>query len=99
MMSSRKSLHTRWLSPRESSHASGLTTSIALDDRTLNLAIEFAEPQFEMRPLGICVKALQHSVCGAGSDHASDLSETDYADAAKVLGCIDCNGIRVEEAG
>jgi hypothetical protein len=42
------------------------------------------------------VKALQHLVYGAGSYHASDLSETNYAEAAKVLGC---NGIRVEEPG
>lgn len=42
------------------------------------------------------VKALQHLVYGVGSYHASDLAETNYADAAKVLGC---NGIRVEEPG
>jgi acetolactate synthase-1/2/3 large subunit len=42
------------------------------------------------------VKALQHPVYGAGSYHASDLAETDYAAAAKVLGC---NGIRVDEPG
>jgi acetolactate synthase-1/2/3 large subunit len=42
------------------------------------------------------VKALQHLVYGAGSYHASDLSETNYAEAAKILGC---NGIRVEEPG
>jgi len=42
------------------------------------------------------VKALQHLVYGAGSYHASDLAETNYAEAAKVLGC---NGIRVEEPG
>jgi acetolactate synthase-1/2/3 large subunit len=42
------------------------------------------------------VKALQHLVYGAGSYHASDLAETDYAAAAKVLGC---NGIRVDEPG
>jgi acetolactate synthase-1/2/3 large subunit len=42
------------------------------------------------------VKALQHLVYGAGSYHASDLAETNYAEAARVLGC---NGIRVEEPG
>jgi acetolactate synthase I/II/III large subunit len=42
------------------------------------------------------VKALQHLVYGAGSYHASDLAETDYAAAAKVLGC---NRIRVDEPG
>ncbi len=42
------------------------------------------------------VKALQHLVYGPGSYHASDLAETNYAEAAKVLGC---NGIRVEEPG
>jgi acetolactate synthase-1/2/3 large subunit len=42
------------------------------------------------------VKALQHLVYGAGAYHASDLAETNYAEAAKVLGC---NGIRVEEPG
>lgn len=42
------------------------------------------------------VKALQHLVYGADSYHASDLAETNYADAAKILGC---NGIRVEEPG
>jgi acetolactate synthase-1/2/3 large subunit len=40
------------------------------------------------------VKALQHLVYGVGSYHASDLAETNYAEAAKVLGC---NGIRVEQ--
>jgi acetolactate synthase-1/2/3 large subunit len=40
------------------------------------------------------VKALQHLVYGAGNYHASDLAETDYAAAARVLGC---NGIRVEK--
>lgn len=40
------------------------------------------------------MKVLQHLVYGAGSYHASDLAETDYAAAAKVLGC---DGIRVEE--
>ena len=39
------------------------------------------------------VKALQHLVYGPGSYHASDLAETNYADAARALGC---NGIRVE---
>lgn len=42
------------------------------------------------------VKALQHLVYGAGNYHASDLAETDYAAAARVLGC---NGIRVEQPG
>ena len=37
------------------------------------------------------MKVLQHLVYGACSYHASDLAETDYAAAAKVL------GIRVEE--
>jgi acetolactate synthase-1/2/3 large subunit len=40
------------------------------------------------------VKALQHLVYGPGSYHASDLAETNYADAARALGC---NGIRVEQ--
>ena len=40
------------------------------------------------------VKALQHLVYGPGSYHASDLAETNYADAARALGC---NGIRVEK--
>jgi acetolactate synthase-1/2/3 large subunit len=39
------------------------------------------------------VKALQHLVYGPGSYHASDLAETNYAEAARALGC---NGIRVE---
>jgi acetolactate synthase I/II/III large subunit len=39
------------------------------------------------------VKALQHLVYGPGSYHASDLAETDYAAAARALGC---HGIRVE---
>jgi acetolactate synthase-1/2/3 large subunit len=39
------------------------------------------------------VKALQHLVYGPGSYHASDLAETDYAAAARALGC---NGFRVE---
>ncbi|MCK1429173.1 thiamine pyrophosphate-binding protein [Bradyrhizobium sp. 87] len=42
------------------------------------------------------VKALQHLMYGAGSYHASDLSETNYAKAAEALGCA---GIRVEEPG
>jgi acetolactate synthase I/II/III large subunit len=42
------------------------------------------------------VKALQHLVYGAGSYHASDLAETNYAEAATVLGC---NGVRVEQPG
>lgn len=42
------------------------------------------------------VKALQHLVYGAGAYHASDLAETNYADAAKALGC---NGLRVENPG
>ena len=40
------------------------------------------------------VKALQHFVYGAGSYHASDLSETDYAAVATALGCT---AIRVED--
>ena len=39
------------------------------------------------------VKALQHLMYGAGSYQSSDLAETNYANAAKALGC---NGIRVE---
>ncbi len=42
------------------------------------------------------VKALQHLVYGPGSYHASDLAETDYAVAAKALGC---HGVRVEHPG
>jgi acetolactate synthase-1/2/3 large subunit len=42
------------------------------------------------------VKALQHLVYGPGSYHASDLAETNYAEAARALGC---NGIRVEHPG
>jgi acetolactate synthase-1/2/3 large subunit len=42
------------------------------------------------------VKALQHLMYGAGSYHASDLAETDYAQAAEALGC---RGIRVEQPG
>jgi len=40
------------------------------------------------------VKALQHLVYGPGSYHASDLSETNYADVARALGCT---GLRVEQ--
>ena len=39
------------------------------------------------------VKALQHLMYGPGSYHASDLAETNYAEAARALGC---RGIRVE---
>ena len=39
------------------------------------------------------VKALQHLMYGAGAYQSSDLVETDYAAAARALGC---NGIRVE---
>jgi acetolactate synthase I/II/III large subunit len=39
------------------------------------------------------VKALQHLMYGAGAYHASDLSETNYANVAEALGC---RGIRVE---
>jgi len=39
------------------------------------------------------VKALQHLMYGAGSYHASDLAETDYAKVAQALGCA---GLRVE---
>lgn len=42
------------------------------------------------------VKALQHLMYGAGSYHASDLAETNYAEVARALGCT---GIRVEEPG
>ncbi|KAF0122870.1 MAG: ilvB [Xanthobacteraceae bacterium] len=42
------------------------------------------------------VKALQHLVYGPGAYHASDLAETNYAVAAKALGC---HGVRVEEPG
>lgn len=42
------------------------------------------------------VKALQHLMYGAGSYHASDLAETNYARAAEALGCA---GIRVEQPG
>jgi acetolactate synthase-1/2/3 large subunit len=40
------------------------------------------------------VKALQHLMYGAGSYHASDLAETNYAQVAQALGCT---GIRVED--
>ena len=40
------------------------------------------------------VKALQHLMYGAGSYHASDLAETNYAHVAQALGCT---GIRVED--
>lgn len=40
------------------------------------------------------VKALQHLMYGAGSYHASDLCETDYAAIATAMGCL---GIRVED--
>lgn len=39
------------------------------------------------------VKALQHLMYGEGAYQSSDLAETDYAAAARALGC---NGIRVE---
>ena len=39
------------------------------------------------------VKALQHNLYGAGSYQSSDLSETDYANVARELGC---QGIRVD---
>ena len=39
------------------------------------------------------VKALQHLVYGPGSYHASDLSETNYAQVAQAMGC---KGIRIE---
>lgn len=39
------------------------------------------------------VKALQHLMYGAGAYHASDLSETNYAEVAAAMGC---HGIRVE---
>ena len=42
------------------------------------------------------VKALQHLMYGAGAYQSSDLAETDYAAAARALGC---NGIRVEQPG
>lgn len=40
------------------------------------------------------VKALQHLMYGEGSYQSSDLVETNYADAARALGC---HGIRVEK--
>jgi acetolactate synthase-1/2/3 large subunit len=40
------------------------------------------------------VKALQHSVFGAGSYQSSDLTELDYASIAKAMGC---HGIRVTD--
>lgn len=40
------------------------------------------------------VKALQHLMYGAGSYHASDLAETNYAEVAEALGVT---GIRVED--
>ena len=40
------------------------------------------------------VKALQHSVYGAGNYQSSDLSELNYADIANAMGCL---GIRVED--
>src|SRR5690606_39023338 len=42
------------------------------------------------------VKALQHLMYGEGAYQSSDLAETDYAAAARALGC---NGIRVEVPG
>jgi acetolactate synthase-1/2/3 large subunit len=39
------------------------------------------------------VKALQHLMYGAGSYHASDLAETDYAKVAEAMGC---HGVRVD---
>lgn len=42
------------------------------------------------------VKALQHLMYGPGAYHASDLAETNYAEAAQALGC---NGIRVTQPG
>ena len=40
------------------------------------------------------VKALQHSVYGAGNYQSSDLHEMNYADIANNMGCL---GIRVED--
>jgi acetolactate synthase-1/2/3 large subunit len=40
------------------------------------------------------VKALQHSMYGAGSYQSSDLHELDYAEVGRALGCM---GIRVED--
>ncbi len=42
------------------------------------------------------VKALQHSMFGAGNYQSSDLVELDYAAIARAMGC---NGIRVTEPG
>jgi acetolactate synthase I/II/III large subunit len=42
------------------------------------------------------VKALQHLMYGEGAYQSSDLAETDYAAAARALGC---HGIRVEAPG
>ena len=42
------------------------------------------------------VKALQHSVYGAGSYQSSDLHELNYAEIANHLGCL---GIRVDDPG
>ncbi len=42
------------------------------------------------------VKALQHLMYGPGAYQSSDLAETDYAAAARALGC---HGIRVEAPG
>jgi acetolactate synthase-1/2/3 large subunit len=42
------------------------------------------------------VKALQHLMYGAGSYHASDLAETNYASVAEAMGC---QGVRVESPG
>ena len=39
------------------------------------------------------VKALQHAMYGEGAYQSSDLSETNYAEVARALGC---HGIRVE---
>ena len=40
------------------------------------------------------VKALQHAVYGAGNYQSSELTETDYAAAARAFGC---RGVRVED--
>ncbi len=42
------------------------------------------------------VKALQHLLYGAGAYHASDLTETNYAEVARAFGC---RGIRVDHPG
>ncbi len=42
------------------------------------------------------VKALQHLMYGAGSYHASDLAETNYAEVARAFGC---RGLRVTQPG